>query len=169
MSIVAPSQFIGQVAIAQTEQANVAAQVQAFINKYEPEYLRKVLGFTISEAFVAGLAANPIESKWLLLRSGSPYTDLYGNSQSYGGIVTGILDYVYYWYIRDQVTMTTGSGEKVSEKGLAVSSLDKQARAWNEAMTIARSCNAYLYANSAAYGYSAPVGNPFKPINTLGL
>jgi hypothetical protein len=49
---------------------SLQTQVQRFINKYEPEYLKMVLGETLYNEVIAGLAVLPTpDAKWTALKS----------------------------------------------------------------------------------------------------
>ena len=170
MSIVTTSDFVGQITIAQIEQDNVAATVQRYIDKYEPEYLEKVLGHTLYETYKVQIGLTPTNPLYTALRDGGVYTDWYGDQVKYAGIKEAIANYIYYHYIRDNATFTTGSGEKTIEKGNAVSSVDKQVRAWNEMVRINKQLRAYIYANLSVLGnVSWQYNEMFHPINSLGI
>ena len=168
MSLVNVSDFIGRYTIAQTEQPNVAAVVQQYIDRYETEYLKKVLGVTMYINYKAGItASNPI---YTALRDGDNYTDYYGETMFYEGLKQPILNYIYFHYLRDNVTFTTGSGEKEIQKGHAVSSIEKQVRAWNEMVAVNKKLRWYLYSKAVTFGNIIWYYNEmFHPINTLGL
>lgn len=55
MSIVALSDFKGEIVIAQATVSPVNENVQWFIDKYEPKYLRELLGSDFAALFIAGL------------------------------------------------------------------------------------------------------------------
>lgn len=119
MSIVTKSDFVGEVKIANISQPVVQETLQVFINKYEPKYLKQLLGSDFATLFVNGLNADPIEQRW---------TDLLAE------VKPAIVDYIYYWYQRDLVTETTGVGnvKSVSANSTPSSEGGKLARAWNE-------------------------------------
>lgn len=139
MSIIAITDFKGEQSIAQQSNAGVRENVQGFIDKYEPIFLKRLLGSVLANKFITGLVPvpvepatdpvtyDPIDAKWLFLRDD---TDLKAM----------LVDFVYYWYIRDQVTFTAGTGEvkAKNENSVRVSSVDKQVKAWNEMVSMAR-------------------------------
>lgn len=127
MSIIAPIDFKGERTIPQLEQSHVRDNVQWFIDKYEPKFLTELLGATLYGEFKTGLTQQPIDPKWLSLRD---ETDL----------KSMIVDYVYYWYIRNWVTITAGVGEVKgkSDNATQVSSADKMVSSWNEMAKMAR-------------------------------
>jgi hypothetical protein len=168
MPFVQISDFIGEVVIAQTEQVNVATTVNRYIAKYETEYLKKVLGHTLFAQYNAGIIANT--PAYLELRNGGTYTDLHGDTVIYEGLKEAIVNYIYFHYIRDTVTFTTGGGEKKTDPPRAVSSLDKQVRAWNRMTVLSKAARCFIYAKQSVYNVTSwQINDIFRPINTLGL
>lgn len=88
-----------------------------------------------------------------------------------------IANYIYYWYIRDQVTETSGNGEKASDtqNSKSVSSITKQCRAWNSMSDSIKEMSCFLLANQSDYSdyysyYSRNKCNElFRPINELNI
>lgn len=112
-------------------------ELTELISKYEPEYLKAILGYACWKAFDAGLTAST--ARWVALRDGDEYTDASGVLRKWDGfkndeLKSPIANYVYYYWLRKNGTTTTVSGEKESktEKSVNVSSVHKQVRAWNE-------------------------------------
>ena len=167
MSIVTTSDFVGDLSIAQIEQANIAANVEDFIVKYEAEYLLKVLGYTLLTAYNAGITA--ANADYIKVRDGGTYVDFYGDTVKYPGMKAAIANYIYYYYSVNDSTFTTGSGEQTLQKATAASSLDKQVRAWNRMVNVNKSLRAFLQANTV-YGFvSYNYNEMFVYQNTLGL
>lgn len=159
--IVTTADFVGENAIAQVEQPNVAAEVNLFIDKYEPEYLHKVLGLALFDAYTAGIIAeDPI---YIALRDGGTYIS-YAELRRYEGLKPGIINYVYYHYIRNHVTYTTGTGEKAINN--PVDSTHKQVRAWNDMVEHNRGLYWYALGNSLPITRSTDL---YHYINPLGI
>lgn len=139
MSIITPADFKAQNAIAQRELPHVAALIQEFIDKYEPMFLKKLLGLTLYDQFVTGLIPIPVEPPtdpvtyepipeiWLALRDDMDLKPM-------------IVNYVYFWYMENANTSTTGSSEvkAKNENSVPVSNWDKRVRAWNEMAALVR-------------------------------
>ena len=140
MPIAAPTDFFGDIAIAQVEQNTVSTTVLQYIDKYEPEYLRYIMGEQLYAAYL--LAPNTQE--YIDIRDGVVYVGLDGLNYNWQGLKRGILLYVYYHYLRDTTTFTTGSGQKTVAYGNSESSVPKQIRAWNEMVVINNSFYNYL-------------------------
>lgn len=116
-NIIQPSDFIGEIQIANVAQEDVAADLNVFITKYEPRFLKQLFGEDFYAVFIAGIAEQR-------------FVDLIASEY----FKPAIASYIYYWYIRDQVSQTVGVGNaeakaanaKITNKGR------KQVRAFNE-------------------------------------
>jgi len=130
MSIVAPSDFIAEIAIPQS--ANYFANggdLQQFIDKYEKKYLIELFGVTFHNELIAGLAIEP-----------KPDPDIWAQLVSETDLKQMIANYVYYWYKRSEYTQSAGVGEvkpKTDNSTQSTSSL-KMVRAWNEMAEMTR-------------------------------
>lgn len=130
MSIVAPSDFIAEIAIPQT--ANYfsnGGNLQEFIDKYEKRFLLELFGATFYAELIAGLAVEP-----------KPDPDIWAQLVDETDLKQMICNYVYYWYKRDETTQSVGTGESKNKTDNAtpVNSKDKQCRAWNEMANMVR-------------------------------
>lgn len=132
MSIIVPNDFKGENTIAQVNGTvgGVNSTLQGFIDKYEPKFLRELLGTVLANEFVAGLAVTPVEDidpKWIALRDETDIKQM-------------IIDYVYFFYMRNQTTSTAGMSEVKgkTDNATPVNSVFKQDRAWNEMANMAR-------------------------------
>jgi hypothetical protein len=134
--------FINELVIPQMGYASnntVDAVVNGLINKYEPDILTKVMGVGFKSLYDAGITNNT--QRFKDIRDGVIYTDASGQSFTWVGLTGGankdqsiIAMYVYYWYMRNKATTSTGSGEGVIKVDTmqSVSIMDKANRAWNE-------------------------------------
>lgn len=180
MSIITPADFKAENAIAQREQPAVAALIQDFIDKYEPLFLKKLLGIDLYDQFVAGLIPvpvdpptdpatfEPIDPKWLYLRDETAIKPM-------------LVNYIYYYYLRNQSTLSAGISEvkPKAENARPVSSVDKQVRAWNEMVLAVRpfTLDVSVYPSYERpefhryrYWYSGcPVSDIYFTINSLNI
>lgn len=133
MSLIDSTYFKGEYLIvnltgtASVVAANVAL-VTEFIKKYEPEYLKLLLGTTLYDELIAGLAVTPTpDAKWTALKA--KLVDTVNKTSP-------IVAYVYNRYWTDQETKSTAMGQVISkvENGYIVSSNQKLAKAWNDSM-----------------------------------
>lgn len=130
-------------------------KVNELINKYEPEYLKGILGYSFYKTFTEALEATngddeALAARWKDMRDGAEYT-CNGHLMKWEGFIneqlkSPIAQYVYYWFLRYNVPTTTVSGEKESksDKSSNVSSIGKQVRAWNTMVEMNRSLVDYL-------------------------
>lgn len=130
MSIIVPADFKAQNSIAQREMTFVSVLVQEFIDKYEPMFLKKLLGLTLYDEFIAGLAVTPpedIDPKWIALLDTMDLKPM-------------LVNYVYFWYMENANTLTAGISEvkPKAQNATPVNNWDKRVRAWNEMAAMTR-------------------------------
>lgn len=121
------------------------------IDERQEEFLDKALGYALSAAFQQGILALPVDQRWLDLLNGKTYQDAYGITRKWVGFQneqhkSPLANYVYYWLTRENATMTTTTGEAKPDKENAgnVSYAAKEARAWNDMVTMLQGLNAFL-------------------------
>lgn len=123
-----------------------------FIIEKEPEVLTKLLGFEMYNAMINALNIPDPAERWINLRDGVAYT-VNGISYVCLGVKPIILRYVYYWWLRQEATQTTGVGEAINktENAQRTSPAQKQTTAWNDMVKLCKSTYHYLYANLSLY------------------
>lgn len=140
--------------------------VNQFIDTYEPDYLKKALGYDLWKAFTDGLeGSGDPEQKWADLLDGVDFTY---NSKSYRweGFrneqrISPIANYVYYRYMEDDASNTTlvGGVASVTDNNIRVNSVAKMISAWNEMVKLNKTLWHYLnvtgdvYPEWSDYGY----------------
>lgn len=73
--IIDSTYFINRLNLPQTGNSAGLAEVQAFIDQYEPEYLQCVLGFDLWQAFINGIDGSGLpEQRWIDLLQGKEFT-----------------------------------------------------------------------------------------------
>lgn len=85
---------------------------QSYIDKHEPIILRKILGYALYKAFIAGLAESTVLQKWTDLQGGVEYTDGSDVLQRYDGIYEIIANYVFVQIVSDKQSYMTDMGIK---------------------------------------------------------
>lgn len=110
MSIVNASYFNGEINIPNTDKTTVLDLVNQFIDKYEPEILRKVLGYEFYKAFMLGLQQDPIEQRWQDLLLGKGYTGLDGRPYRWRGIVEGFAEAIDALELLGSIVIKVGRG-----------------------------------------------------------
>jgi hypothetical protein len=183
------SYFIGEINIPNTSGV-VGELLDVYIAKYEKEFLIKLLGLTNYNALVA---SNPLTvQKWINLVEGIDYS-YYGQDYTYYGLApkysdntfpkeSPIANYIYYWFMRGNLTQTASTGENkpTNENANGASPGHKMVRAWNEISRWEVGFRQFIAVNSAAYNlplYPYPFGfSPyyfnawvFAPINEFNL
>lgn len=161
--IVQPSDFKGMIVIPQVGSAintgvdtilPVNDVLNELITDKEPAVLSELLGFNFYRLFRDGLAVLPTpEQRWIDLRDGMEWQDGLGNYHKFKGVKPLIARYVYYWYLRQEATQTTGIGEAVNnaENARRTSPIQKQVTAWNEMVELVKSTYYYLNNNEGIY------------------
>lgn len=151
MSILTPSDFKAPYLIAQVDQANVAAEVQEYIDTYESSYLNELLGPELHDIYIA----NP--NDYLSITDPTMYVDAYGQTEKHKGIKSGLIPYVYYFYLKGNETFTTGSGEQKIDKGNSQTGMYKMVNAWN----------AMVHETALLSGYVTTITSVLRPFNLL--
>lgn len=154
--------FYGNVYIAQKSEASVTALLQEYINKYEPIFLEGILGRELYKLFYAWLDAQVPGDRFDLILRGAEFT--YGSPRNWEGLKVQvntapdkfrsiIANYVYCQWMRDKITESTGSGEKILEgqNSISVSVNEKLVTVWNEMATSCRDLVRFLESDSVAY------------------
>ena len=157
MSLIDATYFRGEINVAQRSQPAVVENLQYFITRYEADLLNRLLGLGFAEAFRAGILAEPTEQRWKDLRDGKVYTTS-GETKQWMGFVNEqklsiIANYVYYHYIRNDVTQTVGVGQVKSkaENAAVVSPAPKMSRSWNTMLPWIHQLQQFLEAHASDY------------------
>lgn len=171
MKIIDSSYFYGDLGISQKSQAAVVANINWFIEKYEPDYCREMLGQELYKQYKDGtelpdgsafLDESAVAQKWKDLRDGKQYENRSGVIVYFKGLApktnsttkqSPIANFVFYHILRKNATSTTGSGEaKLQiENATKESSIDKQCFAWNQMVGLNYDLNEFLLSNSEVY------------------
>ncbi len=145
------------------------ASLEYYIEKYEAEFLVRLLGRGLADAFREGLAEEPVRPEWAALRDRIYRTEgRYPYSPAAG--------YVYYWIMRNGATQTTRNGEVRAEQDYAriASPARKMVDAWNRMIPCVLDVRDFLEKNAETYrpyGYAARPCEAygFSPINLFNI
>jgi hypothetical protein len=86
------------------------AEFTDFCQKKESEFLRKILGVTMYDQFVSGLAVLPSpEQKWIDIRDGKKF-EYHGKMFYFEGVKESLKYYTYIKYQQKQLTINVTSG-----------------------------------------------------------
>lgn len=136
-----------------------------FVNKYESEYLIKLLGENFACKFLEGIQEEYPIQKWIDLKNRLSFA-IGDNNYS------PIANYIYYWVMRSGKTQTSIIGEK---KGKATYSSNayidyKVVKAWNDGVDMSVKFLDWLKENNSQYEeyqIDSPDWNILSKINTI--
>ena len=133
----------------------------SFIDKYEKRFLVSLLGSCCADEFYKEIEKGELSGKWLDLKNKLVDETLK---------ISPIANYVYYWYRRNDVSITTGIGEMEtdSDNSVRVSSALKMCRAWNEMVEWVIDTRVWMK-SSGNFNYLNIDVNLLKRINTLNI
>ena len=133
----------------------------SFIDKYEKRFLVSLLGRCCADEFYKEIEKWELSGKWLDLKNKLVDETLK---------ISPIANYVYYWYRRNDVSITTGIGEMEtdSDNSVRVSSALKMCRAWNEMVEWVIDTRVWMK-SSCNFNYLNIDVNLLKRINTLNI
>ena len=132
--------FFGNLSIAQKSDSAVSSSVLWFIEELEPKLLTDLLGYEFKKLYDAGITADT--QKYKDIRDGKEYQNRSGILTKWRGLKftdgsakkSLIANYVYWHYLENEATITTGTGEKIADNQNAINATaaQKMVRAWNE-------------------------------------
>lgn len=176
-NIVTASFFTGQLAIAQLTESSVSTNLTAMIDRLEPEFLEKLLGYPLYKLYAAW--DGTVAGRYKDLRDGLEYEDRFGRAAKWRGFLrpnstSPIANYIYYRWLCKEVSVTSGNGERKANSTASVnmSSVNKQARAWNEMTQWNKEFWEFMYVKQDVYPEFEAWrvdGNLFTVINALSI
>lgn len=178
MPTIDTSYFFGPITIANITDAAVVSSFNLFLSEYEEKLLTDLLGYDLSKKYKAGIASPTPDAKWTDLRDGKEYTNRIGILQKWKGLKftdgtakkSLIANYVYYMYMRNNATVTTGVGEKIAkaQNAEAASSAYKMVNAWNQMVEWNWELSEFFLSNPASYPeFSDHYGRGFGVANSF--
>jgi hypothetical protein len=145
--IVQTYDFVGDRSIPNSGDKNVMDRLNWFIDKYDRDCLNYVLGYDLYQVVLSPyVSGSPIDQ----LLTGTVYVDNNGNNIYWAGLKPMVLDYVYYYYMADDVATNTGKGVTIPKKDMAIniSPAQKMIVAWNEFIKLSLDCIMFITSNS---------------------
>lgn len=132
-TLLSEGDFRGDINVAGTEQTAVCEELCRFIARYEPDFMEKVLGYDLSKAFYEGAAEEDHDQRWTDLWEGVEWVHNDRN-QRWRGLKFCAARYVYFYYMRYLMSLTTTAGEKIAAADNATSAdvNHKAINAWND-------------------------------------
>jgi hypothetical protein len=159
-NIINISFFYGQLEIAQITELSVQATLNRYIDTLEQDFLKDLFGYGLSKLFLAGYSTPGIYKDLL---DGVEYVNRFGQQDKFKGLVfkdgegekkrSMIANFIYYHYLRQETTFTSGSGEKeiATQNAVNASNRMKQTRAWNEMVKWVKELWEFLYVKQQDY------------------
>lgn len=154
--IIDSTYFIRKINLPQVGTSDGLSDVNSFIEDYEPEYLRKILGYDLWKAFTDGIAGSgEPDARWSALLDGAEFSY---NSRSYKW--TGftakpspISQYIYYMYLENGATDTVLAGTSTgnTDNATRTAPVMKMVDAWNKMVELNILLWNYLQANKSTY------------------
>lgn len=171
--------FIGELNIPDNEATN--SLLDLYIEKYEKEFLQRLLGITVYNDLVTAYSSTPYDQKWIDLIEGKTYS-YYGTDYSYFGIAPGfqgtaffrespIANFIYYWFMRGTETQTTSGGEvkTKNENSINTGAGMKVTKAWNEMSKWECDFRQYINAYQTTYNLPYSWNYYFRKINEFDI
>lgn len=115
MSLIDISYFVGDLTIPNTDKVTVLERVNWYIQKYEQEFLRKMLGYPLYKAFITGLNVTPPAipaQRFIDILYGKEYTNLQGYLTQWRGLIrtdNPVFNLAGEYIYKPPVTITAGS------------------------------------------------------------
>lgn len=120
-NVITNTAFVGRYLIANQVNADVALVLNNFVTTYQPVFLRQLLGPVLYKQFQDWLdlpLPRPqvgIQITWQALLDGTNFTTIWGVPSYSEKISIALTSYCYDRYQRNNVTQTTGVGEKETD------------------------------------------------------
>ena len=139
-----------------------------FIAKYEPEFMKMLLGSRLYSNFIDGMKEEYPAQVWIDLR------DVIFPQGEYN--LSPAANYVFYWTLRRGRTQTSMKGEERSISDFAMLAADKNVlvKAWNDMLNPVAAIREFIFDNWDAYkeyanGRGCVCNCGFRPINVWNL
>lgn len=118
--------------------------LDAYIERYEKEYLTKLLGLELYNEFMAGLEEEPVPQKWV---------DLKNEIVDETFKVSPIANYVYCKWQNQNYTKNVGIGQvkNKAENAIVVRPYDMQVMAWNDMVDECRKVVRFIHFHEGDY------------------
>lgn len=153
--------FVGLITVAQVTDTSVQNDLAWFIARYEEEMIVLLLGQPLYDAYVAGMAEVAPLAKWTALDQ-----KLYKTTTPK---MSPAANYVYWFYMKNQATQTTGNGEVLikGQNSIPVGSAVKVKTAWNDMIRQNKDLVAWIKSKPEDYPeYVEPVFDYSTPEST---
>lgn len=156
--IIDSTYFVNRLNLPQTGNSAGLAEVQDFIDQYEPEYLQCVLGYDLWQAFIAGIEGSGLpEQRWTDLLEGKEFTK-HNIVYKWNGFapenkISPIANYVFYQFVdeREQDFTLVGNVKSTTENNRVVNATPRLVYTWNRMVDANRLLYNFLQVNKTTY------------------
>jgi len=140
-------------------------KLNRLIEKKEPEFLKKVLGYDLYLLFKDGMSVTDpatVEPRWTMLAS---YLVKPETKES------AFANFVWWNWSRSNASSTTGNGEAIEtkENAKSVSPIDHQVGVWNEMVSMLEDLRSFVQLNSTLYPGYLPDEDVYTDQNTFNF
>ena len=129
-------------------------EIDRYIAIYEPEYLDKVLGKELAQAFLAGIETDPIEQRWIDLLQGSGNWPGFKDEDKYQSPIANYV-YIKFFVEHQDLFLPTGNIKAKNENSIPANSRLRTAMIWNDMVNYNWLLHGFVY-SSGAYSEFAP-------------
>lgn len=139
--IIDSTYFIREIKLPNLNQSASLSELNSYIEKYEAEILKDLLGYQLYSDFITAIAEDEPDQKWVDLRDGAEFSFDFGGktiTRKWNGLknsdkVSLIAYYVWFFYHRKfmQRITETGIATSQSENSVGVSSVLLASHNWN--------------------------------------
>jgi hypothetical protein len=150
--------FVGEISIGQIDQVDVSTELTLFIRKYEREFMLKLMGKPLMDAFYTNIDTTPDPTSILGKIAFGDYfkfdstkatcCDCHCKCEMVNfegllksattdainyGYTSPVAKYIYYWWMRSHQSVSGGVGEsrQLVHNGLTITNSHKMVKAWN--------------------------------------
>lgn len=157
--------FTGTINI-DTGRTDIRTDIGKYIDEYEKSMLRLLLGRDCWKNY----QENKTAAHWVTFENGTDYTDG-GILKEYDGVKNMLAQFVYFYYSRDQRSANTPTGEASGNVLNPAINIQKETRAWNEAVRLWNEAIDYInWQNSeTADTYPYFEATKLSEINSFGI
>jgi hypothetical protein len=162
------SHFTGIINIANTSSSYAEGEALAgFITKYEPIFLKEILGYTLYNLFITNI--DDVSGEYYDLLNGAAYTDANNVATYWDGLngvgLNPIANFIFYMYQNDLSYQNTSMGvmQVKGENMVNANPNPMMVKAWNEMVKMCWKMHDFLTINEA--DYPDYIGLTYAPFN----
>jgi hypothetical protein len=157
--------FTGSINI-DTGRDDVRTDLANYIDEYEKSMLLLLLGRDCWKNY----QSNKTESHWVTFENGVDYTDN-GRVKEYEGVKQMLAQFVFFYFSRDQRSGNTPVGEASATIINPAFNVQKEVRAWNEAVRLWDEAVEYINWKNSQTADTYPYFEPteLREINSFGI